>query len=85
LGVRKTHSRIDLYVDDHPGTIAKITGIIAAAGKNILNTVAYYDGQRDKYKMIIRVEELDCDEVVQKLKDSGYEVESVIESPEIDS
>ncbi|NLN86416.1 MAG: CBS domain-containing protein [Syntrophomonadaceae bacterium] len=83
LGVRKTHSRIDLYVDDQPGTIAKITGIIATGGKNILNTVAYYDGQRDKYKMIIRIEELDCDDVVQKLKESGYEVESVIESPEV--
>jgi len=82
LGVRKKHSRIDLYVDDRPGTIAKITGIIAAEGKNILNTVAYYDGQRDKYKMIIRVEELDCDDVVQKLKENGYEVESVVESPE---
>ncbi|MDD4775792.1 MAG: CBS and ACT domain-containing protein [Syntrophomonas sp.] len=85
LGVRKTHSRIDLYVDDRPGTIAKITGIIAAAGMNILNTVVYYDGQRDKYKMIIRIEELDCEDVVQKLKESGYELESVIESPQIEA
>jgi len=85
LGVRKTHSRIDLYVDDRPGTIAKITGIIAAAGMNILNTVVYYDGQRDKYKMIIRIEELDCEDVVQKLKESGYELESVIESPQIET
>jgi acetoin utilization protein AcuB len=82
LGVNKTHSRIDLYTSDRPGTIAAITGVIARLGKNILNTVVYYDSQKGKYKMIIRIEELDCQDVVKELNGSGYEVESVIVSPE---
>lgn len=82
LGVKKTHSRIDLYMADRPGTIAAITGIIAAKGKNILNTVVYFDEKKSRYKMIVRLEELDCEDVVAELKKSGYEVESVIVSAE---
>lgn len=78
LGVKKTHSRIDLYTSDRPGTIAAITGMIAAQGKNILNTVVYFDAKKDQYKMIVRLEELDCEDVVEALKKLGYEVESVI-------
>lgn len=83
LGVKKTHSRIDLYTADRPGTLASITGMIAAKGKNIINTVVYFDEKKGKYKMIVRIEELDCEEVVAELKRSGYEVESVIVSPEV--
>jgi acetoin utilization protein AcuB len=82
LGVKKTHSRIDLYTADRPGTIAAITGMIAEKGKNILNTVVYFDARRDMYKMIVRIEELDNQDVVDELKKSGYEVESVIVSSE---
>jgi len=82
LGVNKEHSRIDLYTSDRPGTIAAITGVIAKLGKNILNTVVYFDSQKGQYRMIIRIEELDCHDVVEELKKSGYEVESVIVSPE---
>ena len=82
LGVKKTHSRIDLYTADRPGTIASITGMIAEKGKNILNTVVYFDAKKDKYKMIVRIEELDNEDVVAELKKSGYEVESVIVSSE---
>jgi len=82
LGVQRTHSRIDFYTSDRPGTVAAIAGMIAAKGKNILNTVVYYDDKKGKYKMIIRIEELDCEDVVADLKNSGYTVESVIVSPE---
>ncbi|MEA4925272.1 MAG: CBS and ACT domain-containing protein [Syntrophomonadaceae bacterium] len=82
LGVKKTHSRIDLYTADRPGTIAAITGMIASKGKNIINTVVYFDDQKDKYKMIVRIEELDNEDVVKELKKSGYEVESVIVNSE---
>lgn len=83
LGVKKTHSRIDLYTADRPGTVAAITGLIASKGKNIINTVVYFDEKRGKYKMIVRIEELDCEAVVDELKKNGYEVESVIVSPQV--
>lgn len=78
LGVTRPHTRIDFYTSDRPGTIAGITGLIAEKGKNIVNTVVFYDKKKNKYKMVIRIEELDCQDVVEALKDRGHEVESVI-------
>jgi acetoin utilization protein AcuB len=85
LGVKKTHSRIDIYTADRPGTIADITSMIAEKGKNILNTVVFFDEKKGKYKMILRIEELDCNDVIKELENRGYEVESVIVSTEENS
>ncbi len=82
LGINQTHSRIDFYISDRPGTIAQITGMVAGKGKNILNTVAYLDKKKNLYKMILRLEELNCEDVIEELKNMGYEVESVIISQE---
>lgn len=78
LGVSRPHTRIDFYTSDRPGTIAGITGMIAEKGKNIVNTVVFFDKKKNQYKMVIRIEELECQDVVEALKDRGYEVESVI-------
>ncbi len=78
LGVKRTHTRIDFFTSDRPGTIAEITGMIAEKGKNILNTVVFFDKKKNKYKMVVRLEELDCQDVIEALKDRGHEVESVI-------
>jgi hypothetical protein len=45
---------------------------------NIINTVVYYDERKQQYKLILRVEELHCEEVLAELKRRGYEVETVI-------
>lgn len=78
LGVKRTHTRIDFYTSDRPGTIAGITGMIAQKGKNILNTVVFFDKKKNMYKMVVRLEELNCGDVVEALKERGHEVESVI-------
>ncbi|KUG04745.1 cbs domain protein [hydrocarbon metagenome] len=78
LGVKRTHSRIDFYTSERQGALAEIVGMIAAKGKNILNTVAYYDEKKGLYKLIFRLEELEVDDVLQELDMRGYEVESVI-------
>jgi len=78
LGVTSPHTRIDFYTLDRPGTVAEITTMIAEKGKNIVNTVAYYDNKKKMYKMVIRLEELDCQDVVDALKERGLQVESVI-------
>ncbi len=78
LGVTRVHSRIDFYTADRPGTVAEITTMIAEKGKNIVNTVAFYDKKKGMYKMVIRLEELECQDVVDELKARGLEVESVI-------
>lgn len=78
LGVKKAHSRIDLYVRERPGTLAEITAIIANSGINILNTVVYYEDKKDKYRIILRLESLNNEELIKKLENQGYEIDSVI-------
>lgn len=81
LGVKKPHSRIDVYIVDRPGSLADLIGIISSKGISMLNTVAYYDQNRDKYKTILRVETLDCEAIVEEIKNKGYEVDSVMVLP----
>lgn len=78
LGVKTAHSRIDFYVKDRPGSVAEVTGLIGERGIDILNTVMYYDEKKGKYKMILRMEDLNYQPVVDDLKARGYEIESVI-------
>lgn len=78
LGVRKTHTRIDFYVKDRPGSLAEVTGLVAARNISIINTVVYYDEKKGKYKMILRIEDLDYEPVLKDLKGKGYEIDSVL-------
>lgn len=83
LGVKRPHTRIDALIADGPGGLAEITGIMAARGINIINTVMYYEPALDKYKIQLRIEELDFGPVVEELKAKNYTIESVIASPQI--
>lgn len=78
LGVKTAHTRIDCYIAERPGTLGEITNLFGDKGMNIINTVVYYDERKKQYKLILRAEELNCDEVLAELKKRGYEVESVI-------
>lgn len=84
LGVKRPHTRIDALISDGPGGLAEITGIMAARGINIINTVMYYEPVLDKYKVILRIEELDFGPVVEELKANNYLIESVIANPDSD-
>lgn len=84
LGVQRPHTRIDALIADGPGGLAEITGIMAVRGINIINTVMYYEPALDKYKIQLRIEELDYGPVVEELKAKNYEIESVIASPDND-
>lgn len=84
LGVKKPHSRIDVYIMDRPGTLVDLMGIISSKGISLLNTVVYYDEKKDKYKAILRVETMDCESIVEDIKKHGYEIDSVIVSPSIE-
>lgn len=80
LGVKTAHSRIDFYVKERPGSMAEVTGLIGEKGINILNTVMYFDEKKNRYKMILRIEDMNNGPIVEELKARGYEVESVIVS-----
>ena len=57
---------------------------MASRGINIINTVVYYDAGLDKYKAILRIEELDYEPVVEALRAKGFEIESVIVSDQVE-
>lgn len=84
LGVKRPHTRIDTLIPEGPGSLAEITGLMADRGINIINTVVYYDPDIDKYKVILRIEELNYEPVVEDLKSRGYSIESVIVNPQVD-
>jgi acetoin utilization protein AcuB len=77
LGVTKTHARIDICAADRPGSLAEIINIIASKGINIINSVVYEEKEK-VYKIILRIEEINCDHIVEEIKKAGYNVESVI-------
>lgn len=77
MGVHAAHTRIDFIVNDRPGPIAEVTGMIAARGINITNIVVYFDDKKGHYKVILRIEELDYQPVVDEMIARGYEIESV--------
>jgi acetoin utilization protein AcuB len=74
LGVNIPHSRIDVYAVDRPGSLAAVTQIIANRGINILNTVVYFDKKKGRYKIILRMEELKCDDIIDEIKSKGFEI-----------
>lgn len=78
LGVRTHHARIDLFVADRPGEMAKITKICADQEKNIINTVQYMDRRLNRYKVILRLAGDEITELVEELEKQGFEIESVI-------
>ncbi len=84
MGVKRPHTRIDALIADGPGGLAELTSIMAAREINIINTVMYYEPALDKYKIQLRIEELNYEPVVEELKDKNYEIESVIANPESD-
>lgn len=78
LGVHNAHTRIDFIAQDRPGSLAEVTGLIGARGINISNIVVYFDEKIEKYKVILRMEELDYQPVIDEMKSKGYEIESVL-------
>ena len=78
LGVNIAHSRIDCFVKDRPGSLAEVTGLIAEKAINILNAVVYFDNKSQRYKMILRIEDLKYEPLLEELQKRGYEIESVI-------
>ena len=58
--------------------MAEVTGLIAEKAINILNAVVYFDNKSQRYKMILRIEDLKYEPLLEELQKRGYEIESVI-------
>lgn len=77
MGFDKEGARISIEVDDHPGALHKITGIIKELGLDI-NSISTYELENDLFEVVFRIKSYEIDELVNKLKEVGYKVLSIL-------
>ncbi|HOA79935.1 MAG TPA: CBS and ACT domain-containing protein [Defluviitaleaceae bacterium] len=77
LGTNDHGTRISLEVKDEVGTFAKIANIIKDHGINI-HHVSNFDIDDGKSEMIIRLNSTEVEDVINALKNEGYNILSVV-------
>lgn len=77
MGYDKAGTRISVEVDDHPGALHAITGIINDLGLDI-NSISTYELESDLFEVIFRIKGYDIDKLVDRLNKDGYKVLSVL-------
>lgn len=87
MGMRTPGSRICIEVDDKAGAIADMTGIIKAEKVNIISLATFYfkdkKGVRDIVYRVSSDETGNIDNAVNKLKEEGYNITSVLSSDDL--
>lgn len=76
LGV-KEGTRIVINVYDTPGQIAKLTGVIKKANVNIDNFVVMDAKVMDIYRIILRVDTHNVDELVERIEKAGFKIAEI--------
>ena len=75
MGLRDTGTRISIdIIEDKPGIVAEVAGIIAQSGINITHLVLY------RNELIIRVNTLNVEQVEKSLSERGYAIKSILKS-----
>lgn len=83
LGVREGGTRITLELPQRPGVLHEVTGIIKDYGINILSLATFYEEGKPEYRyVVLRINTLDPQEVVERLKKQGIIVRHVWVAPE---
>lgn len=70
-------TRILVNVFDIPGQIAKLTEIVRKAGVNIQNFAVMDAKVMDVYKVVIRVDTKNVDDLIEKITKAGFKVAGV--------
>lgn len=78
LGVKRRGTRIDLEIDDRPGVLAEVSGLIADFKINIQNIVSIPKKDSARVELIIRIDTREPDELVKALQDKGFNVINVM-------
>ena len=75
MGLRDMGTRISIdIVEDKPGVVAEVAGIIAQSDINITHLVLY------RNELIIRVNTLNVEQIEKSLLDRGYSIKSILKS-----
>lgn len=78
LGVKRRGTRIDLEIEDRPGVLAEVSGLIAGFKINIQNIVSIPKKDSAKVELIIRIDTQEPDELAKALKAKGFNVINVM-------
>jgi len=73
LGFRSKGTRLTIEVDDEPGIMSHLTGIIGIYGANITH-VAVYRNQNGKSMVVIGINSLNTDEIEKSIEQNGYKI-----------
>ncbi len=70
MGLNQGGSRIVFEVEDRPGVILEVSGIIAKRGVSIISTATFFHGKRRM--VVLRVATDDASQIAADLQDAGY-------------
>jgi Predicted transcriptional regulator, contains C-terminal CBS domains len=77
LGFRDVGSRITIQVTDAPGVLADIAEVFHTNDSNITH-IAVYSGGAGNAEIVIRTNTINTDVIEKKLREQGYNIESII-------
>jgi acetoin utilization protein AcuB len=73
LGFREKGTRLTIEVDDEPGIMSHLTGIVGVYGANITH-VAVYRGTSGKSAVVIGINSLNTSAIEQSIEEHGYKI-----------
>lgn len=77
FGIKKG-TRISINVFDIPGQIAKLTEVIRKSNINIANLAVMDAKVMGIYNVILRVDECNVDELIEKIEKAGFKITEII-------
>ncbi len=72
-GVDKPSGRLELRVRDHPGELARLTGILGGRDLNVHSILTYPDGP-DHVRCVLRIGSIEVRLIAQDLRRANFEV-----------
>ena len=78
MGLNQESSRIEVVLEDRPGTLAEVLGLVKARGVNIASVVTYHLHEAQKGVAVLRVALKDPSELVAEITKAGYKVLSAM-------
>ncbi|NLI17740.1 MAG: CBS domain-containing protein [Actinomycetales bacterium] len=73
MGFRDSGTRLTIELDDSPGVLERVAGIMADHGANIKH-LAVYRGQTDRATLVVGLNSLNTEDIEADLEKAGYRV-----------
>ncbi|MGQ9631137.1 MAG: CBS and ACT domain-containing protein [bacterium] len=80
MGLRSQGTRITFELEHKPGALLKITEIIKEHDLNISSIVTSHTYTEDKRMVVVRVAGIETDEMVEELREKGYNIIHVLKA-----